>query len=134
VRSWVHICVFIYEVKCEIITSLEFWLNSFPCQSGSCFLLPVIHYRHPYPYPFSFFFFFIVLSGVIYTPLYIEDQDYVEYLQVIGWSMWFSEYLFLERSWAKDESTLKVWVYKNVFSIYVYMHKLNLHKYSYMYF
>ncbi|KAJ0982343.1 hypothetical protein J5N97_010598 [Dioscorea zingiberensis] len=28
-------------------------------------------------------------------------------LQVIGWSMWFTEYLFLERSWAKDESTLK---------------------------
>ncbi|XP_022746007.1 1-acyl-sn-glycerol-3-phosphate acyltransferase 2-like isoform X2 [Durio zibethinus] len=27
--------------------------------------------------------------------------------QVIGWSMWFSEYLFLERSWAKDENTLK---------------------------
>nr|GMD26660.1 pre-mRNA-processing-splicing factor 8A [Ipomoea batatas] len=30
--------------------------------------------------------------------------------QVIGWSMWFSEYLFLERSWAKDENTLKVLV------------------------
>jgi len=29
-------------------------------------------------------------------------------LQVIGWSMWFAEYLFLERSWAKDENTLKV--------------------------
>ncbi|KAK6127348.1 hypothetical protein DH2020_038919 [Rehmannia glutinosa] len=28
-------------------------------------------------------------------------------MQVIGWSMWFSEYLFLERSWAKDENTLK---------------------------
>ncbi|GMH28360.1 hypothetical protein Nepgr_030203 [Nepenthes gracilis] len=28
-------------------------------------------------------------------------------LPVIGWSMWFSEYLFLERSWARDESTLK---------------------------
>ncbi|KAK1259691.1 1-acyl-sn-glycerol-3-phosphate acyltransferase PLS1 [Acorus gramineus] len=27
--------------------------------------------------------------------------------EVIGWSMWFSEYLFLERNWAKDESTLK---------------------------
>ncbi|KAK9921829.1 hypothetical protein M0R45_030325 [Rubus argutus] len=27
--------------------------------------------------------------------------------EVIGWSMWFSEYLFLERSWAKDESTIK---------------------------
>ncbi|KAF8095783.1 hypothetical protein N665_0322s0004 [Sinapis alba] len=27
--------------------------------------------------------------------------------QVIGWSMWFSEYLFLERNWAKDESTIK---------------------------
>ncbi|XP_039114430.1 1-acyl-sn-glycerol-3-phosphate acyltransferase PLS1-like [Dioscorea cayenensis subsp. rotundata] len=30
-----------------------------------------------------------------------------KYLPVIGWSMWFSEYLFLERSWAKDEVTLK---------------------------
>uniref|UniRef100_A0A2P2L2I1 1-acylglycerol-3-phosphate O-acyltransferase n=1 Tax=Rhizophora mucronata TaxID=61149 RepID=A0A2P2L2I1_RHIMU len=28
-------------------------------------------------------------------------------LPVIGWSMWFSEYLFLERIWAKDENTLK---------------------------
>ncbi|KAL5981973.1 phospholipid scramblase 1 [Asimina triloba] len=28
-------------------------------------------------------------------------------MQVIGWSMWFSEYVFLERSWAKDENTLK---------------------------
>lgn len=25
--------------------------------------------------------------------------------------MWFSEYVFLERSWAKDENTLKVRVY-----------------------
>ncbi|KAK9682992.1 hypothetical protein RND81_10G111200 [Saponaria officinalis] len=31
-----------------------------------------------------------------------------KFLPVIGWSMWFSEYLFLERSWAKDESTLKI--------------------------
>ncbi|XVF56092.1 hypothetical protein PTKIN_Ptkin06aG0089200 [Pterospermum kingtungense] len=30
-----------------------------------------------------------------------------KFLPVIGWSMWFSEYLFLERSWAKDEKTLK---------------------------
>ncbi|KAK8554227.1 hypothetical protein V6N13_073160 [Hibiscus sabdariffa] len=30
-----------------------------------------------------------------------------KFLPVIGWSMWFSGYLFLERSWAKDESTLK---------------------------
>ncbi|KAJ7976816.1 1-acyl-sn-glycerol-3-phosphate acyltransferase [Quillaja saponaria] len=30
-----------------------------------------------------------------------------KFLPVIGWSMWFSEYLFLERNWAKDESTLK---------------------------
>ncbi|GMH18721.1 hypothetical protein Nepgr_020562 [Nepenthes gracilis] len=29
-------------------------------------------------------------------------------LPVIGWSMWFSEYLFLERNWAMDESTLKL--------------------------
>lgn len=30
-----------------------------------------------------------------------------KFLPVIGWSMWFSEYTFLERSWAKDETTLK---------------------------
>ncbi|XP_022154216.1 1-acyl-sn-glycerol-3-phosphate acyltransferase 2 [Momordica charantia] len=30
-----------------------------------------------------------------------------KFLPVLGWSMWFSEYLFLERSWAKDEITLK---------------------------
>ncbi|KAH7430170.1 hypothetical protein KP509_09G086800 [Ceratopteris richardii] len=30
-----------------------------------------------------------------------------KYLPVMGWSMWFSEYIFLERSWAKDEKTLK---------------------------
>ncbi|GMI70969.1 lysophosphatidyl acyltransferase 2 [Hibiscus trionum] len=30
-----------------------------------------------------------------------------KFLPVIGWSMWFSGYLFLERSWAKDERTLK---------------------------
>lgn len=30
-----------------------------------------------------------------------------KFLPVIGWSMWFSEYIFLERSWAKDETTLK---------------------------
>ncbi|KAI5082852.1 hypothetical protein GOP47_0002595, partial [Adiantum capillus-veneris] len=29
------------------------------------------------------------------------------YLPVMGWSMWFSEYIFLERSWVKDEETLK---------------------------
>ncbi|GAB2218377.1 hypothetical protein Droror1_Dr00001599 [Drosera rotundifolia] len=31
----------------------------------------------------------------------------LKYLPVIGWSMWFSDYIFLERSWDKDESTLK---------------------------
>ncbi|KAI5673583.1 hypothetical protein M9H77_13947 [Catharanthus roseus] len=29
------------------------------------------------------------------------------YLPVLGWSMWFSGYIFLERSWTKDENTLK---------------------------
>lgn len=33
--------------------------------------------------------------------------------------MWFSEYLFLERSWAKDESTLKV--------LFHYMCSTNIH-------
>lgn len=35
-------------------------------------------------------------------------------MQVIGWSMWFAEYLFLERNWAKDESSLKVNKSKNI--------------------
>ncbi|KAM7263206.1 hypothetical protein ACFE04_000889 [Oxalis oulophora] len=35
-----------------------------------------------------------------------------KYLPVIGWSMWFSEYLFLERSWAKDETTLKLGLHR----------------------
>ena len=41
-------------------------------------------------------------------------------MQVIGWSMWFSEYLFLERNWAKDERTLKVWTmgYSNIIHMY----------------
>ncbi|CAI9106430.1 OLC1v1005583C1 [Oldenlandia corymbosa var. corymbosa] len=29
------------------------------------------------------------------------------YLPVLGWSMWFNGYVFLERSWKKDEDTLK---------------------------
>ncbi|CAA3028269.1 1-acyl-sn-glycerol-3-phosphate acyltransferase 2-like [Olea europaea var. sylvestris] len=29
------------------------------------------------------------------------------FLPVLGWSMWFSGFLFLERTWAKDENTLK---------------------------
>ncbi|XP_009615949.1 1-acyl-sn-glycerol-3-phosphate acyltransferase PLS1-like isoform X1 [Nicotiana tabacum] len=31
----------------------------------------------------------------------------LSYLPVLGWSMWFSGYISLERSWAKDENTLK---------------------------
>jgi 1-acyl-sn-glycerol-3-phosphate acyltransferase len=31
-----------------------------------------------------------------------------QYLPVIGWSMWFSEYVFLARNWSVDEKTLKV--------------------------
>ncbi|PSR90200.1 1-acyl-sn-glycerol-3-phosphate acyltransferase [Actinidia chinensis var. chinensis] len=30
-----------------------------------------------------------------------------KFLPVLGWSMWFSDYVFLERNWAKDEETLK---------------------------
>lgn len=31
-----------------------------------------------------------------------------KFLPVVGWSMWFSDYVFLERSWARDEITLKL--------------------------
>nr|XP_043633592.1 1-acyl-sn-glycerol-3-phosphate acyltransferase 2-like [Erigeron canadensis] len=31
----------------------------------------------------------------------------LKFLPVIGWSMWFSEYIFLERNWSEDKNTLK---------------------------
>ncbi|KNA12135.1 hypothetical protein SOVF_128630 [Spinacia oleracea] len=46
-------------------------------------------------------------SGCLGSTLAVMKKS-SKMLPVIGWSMWFSEYLFLERSWAKDESTLKL--------------------------
>ncbi|ONI13799.1 hypothetical protein PRUPE_4G245900 [Prunus persica] len=40
-------------------------------------------------------------SGCLGSALAIMKKE------VIGWSMWFSEYFFLERRWTKDEITLK---------------------------
>ncbi|XP_062204265.1 1-acyl-sn-glycerol-3-phosphate acyltransferase PLS1-like isoform X2 [Phragmites australis] len=45
-------------------------------------------------------------SGCLGSTLAIMKKS-SKFLPVIGWSMWFAEYLFLERSWAKDEKTLK---------------------------
>ncbi|XP_073283575.1 1-acyl-sn-glycerol-3-phosphate acyltransferase 2-like isoform X1 [Primulina huaijiensis] len=45
-------------------------------------------------------------SGCLGSALAVMKKS-SKLLPVIGWSMWFSEYLFLERSWVKDESTLK---------------------------
>ncbi|GFP89673.1 1-acyl-sn-glycerol-3-phosphate acyltransferase 2 [Phtheirospermum japonicum] len=45
-------------------------------------------------------------SGCLGSSLAVMKKS-SKFLPVIGWSMWFSEYLFLERSWAKDENTLK---------------------------
>ncbi|KAK4798933.1 hypothetical protein SAY86_024298 [Trapa natans] len=45
-------------------------------------------------------------SGCLGSTLAVMKKS-SKILPVIGWSMWFSEYLFLERSWAKDESILK---------------------------
>ncbi|KAI4300755.1 hypothetical protein L6164_034093 [Bauhinia variegata] len=45
-------------------------------------------------------------SGCLGSSLAVMKKS-SKLLPVIGWSMWFSEYLFLERSWAKDENTLK---------------------------
>ena len=45
-------------------------------------------------------------SGVLGSTLAVMKKS-SKFLPVIGWSMWFSEYLFLERNWVKDESTLK---------------------------
>ncbi|GKU94050.1 hypothetical protein SLEP1_g7587 [Rubroshorea leprosula] len=45
-------------------------------------------------------------SGCLGSALAIMKSA-VKFLPIIGWSMWFSDYVFLERSWAKDEETLK---------------------------
>ncbi|TVU24052.1 hypothetical protein EJB05_26446 [Eragrostis curvula] len=45
-------------------------------------------------------------SGCLGSTLAVMKKS-SKFLPVIGWSMWFAEYLFLERSWAKDEKTLK---------------------------
>ncbi|KAI5682955.1 hypothetical protein M9H77_04183 [Catharanthus roseus] len=45
-------------------------------------------------------------SGCLGSALAVMKKS-AKVLPVIGWSMWFSEYLFLERNWARDESTLK---------------------------
>ncbi|XP_068342422.1 1-acyl-sn-glycerol-3-phosphate acyltransferase 2-like isoform X1 [Pyrus communis] len=56
-------------------------------------------------------------SGCLGSTLAVMKKS-SKFLPVIGWSMWFSEYLFLERSWAKGENTLKVWVHM----LYLYKH------------
>ncbi|KAJ4905076.1 1-acyl-sn-glycerol-3-phosphate acyltransferase 2 [Raphanus sativus] len=45
-------------------------------------------------------------SGCLGSALAVTKKS-SKFLPVIGWSMWFSEYLFLERNWAKDENTIK---------------------------
>lgn len=45
-------------------------------------------------------------SGCLGSTLAVMKKS-AKLLPVIGWSMWFSEYLFLERNWARDESNLK---------------------------
>ncbi|XP_057451691.1 1-acyl-sn-glycerol-3-phosphate acyltransferase 3-like [Lotus japonicus] len=45
-------------------------------------------------------------SGCLGTTVAIMKKE-VKYLPVIGWSMWFAEFLFLERNWTKDELALK---------------------------
>ncbi|KAJ8490821.1 hypothetical protein OPV22_012542 [Ensete ventricosum] len=44
-------------------------------------------------------------SGCLGSTLAVMKKS-SKFLPVIGWSMWFTEYLFLERSWSKDENTL----------------------------
>ncbi|KAL1197995.1 1-acyl-sn-glycerol-3-phosphate acyltransferase 3 [Cardamine amara subsp. amara] len=45
-------------------------------------------------------------AGCLGSSLAIMKKE-AKYLPIIGWSMWFSDYIFLERNWAKDENTLK---------------------------
>ncbi|GMN26371.1 hypothetical protein TIFTF001_001270 [Ficus carica] len=49
---------------------------------------------------------FLQRSGCLGSSLAIMKKE-AKFLPIIGWSMWFSDYVFLERKWAKDEGTLK---------------------------
>ncbi|CAI0450028.1 unnamed protein product [Linum tenue] len=46
-------------------------------------------------------------SGCLGSSLALMKREN-KWLPIIGWSMWFSDYVFLSRSWDKDESTLKL--------------------------
>ncbi|KAF8009198.1 hypothetical protein BT93_J0246 [Corymbia citriodora subsp. variegata] len=45
-------------------------------------------------------------AGCLGSALAIMKKE-AKFLPVVGWSMWFSDYVFLDRTWAKDENTLK---------------------------
>ncbi|KAG6792851.1 hypothetical protein POTOM_002010 [Populus tomentosa] len=45
-------------------------------------------------------------SGCLGSALAVMKKE-AKVLPIIGWSMWFSDYVFLERSWGKDERTLQ---------------------------
>ncbi|CAH1437974.1 unnamed protein product [Lactuca virosa] len=44
-------------------------------------------------------------SGCLGSTLALVKKS-LKFLPVIGWSMWFTEYIFLERNWSKDENIL----------------------------
>lgn len=46
-------------------------------------------------------------AGCLGSALAIMKKE-AKFLPVVGWSMWFSDYVFVDRCWAKDENTLKV--------------------------
>ena len=71
-------------------------------------------------YPICHFHKHSYLPGFEGSLILVTKSD--AYMQVIGWSMWFSEFLFLERSWAKDESTIKVLVNMLYAHIHVWTH------------
>nr|VDD02849.1 unnamed protein product [Brassica rapa] len=45
-------------------------------------------------------------SGCLGSTLAIMRKE-AKYFPIIGWSMWFSEYILLAKKWAKDEKILK---------------------------
>ncbi|KAK7272042.1 hypothetical protein RJT34_28396 [Clitoria ternatea] len=45
-------------------------------------------------------------SGLLGSTVAIMKKE-IKFLPVLGWSMWFAEYIFLERNWNKDELALK---------------------------
>lgn len=54
-------------------------------------------------------------------------------MQIVGWASWFFGFVFLERSWAKDEGYLKVYLYVYIIFYADFNNMFTMEAYIYIY-